>query len=93
MAQIVRSSENNFEYLEGPFVVCEITSGDYRLECELKGHHTSVLPDSTIYTYAKNRCLDLRSRHCKRIEKIADKLNQLVRHGLIILEGGWWVLK
>lgn len=88
MAQVVKYSEDNFEYKEGPFVVCDC-GGKYRIEVELKGHHTSVLPHVSIYEI---RELYENKPGLMKLEEaihICDILNLLVLEGEIIYDGVW----
>ena len=90
MAQHVRYFEDNVEFKEGPFVVVEING--FRVECELKGWHCPVMPDTTIYQFLRAHGLDA-SKHWKaeEIEKQVDFLNQKVKEGVITLrDGAWW---
>lgn len=83
MAQKVGYGENNFPYLEGPFVICILEKG--RIEVELKGHCTSVLPDLSIYKLLERTYGSTHYRSAS-LESQVDWLNEQVKLGRIFLD-------
>jgi len=76
MARTISYNDNNPPgiYDHGPFVICQ--KGDqYRIEVELKGHHTSVLPDASISKLVQ--------------EKLDINLSWFTKHSLIATVVNW----
>jgi len=78
-----------------PFVVAEVSGGCYRIEVELMGWPTTVLPDTSIYKIMEQggSCPPLWGNTWKRdvVQRVCDHLNKLVAEGRIVLNRGWWV--
>jgi len=93
MAQIVNYFADDVEIIDGPFVVCQLPYGcGYRIEVELKGHHTTVLADYTIYQYLTDCGYPFRSLKKETMEKVVDFLNYHVKTKDIVNRRGTWVL-
>ena len=91
MAQFVRYFENNVEFKEGPFVLCNPLGNGYRIEVELKGHNCPVLPDSSIYSFLERSGYNNDKTWDKAsTENKVDFLNSKVRIGVIVNENGVW---
>lgn len=93
MAKIVGFFQDHIAYSEGPFVLCSIMGGShYRLEAEMKGHHTSVFPEDSIYCLAFHEVLYIPANGTRAYsEPVVDWLNEQVRKGRIVLDGLVWV--
>lgn len=91
MAQRVGYYENNVEYKEGPFVLCQYSGNHSRIEVEYKGHRCPALPAMSIYAYLNARWGDPQEH---QMEEICDDLNRLVKEKVIVLDpqyGKTWV--
>lgn len=93
MAQVVGYYENDVTYTEGPFVIVNPLSNGWRIECELKGHHCPCLADVSIYPLMRKMGLDGKTFDKDLITRVCDELNQMVKTGEIILDGGLWIRK
>ena len=83
MAQKVGYFEDDFEFTEGPFVM--VDAGGWRIEAELTGHKTSVLPHYSIYYFLEYHGYQAhKSKDEKAIAASVDFLNEQVRQGRII---------
>jgi hypothetical protein len=80
MAQYVGYWDNHIKYKEGPFVICGgplPLASRGRIEAEVRGYHTSMVPHSSILTLIK----PLRSR--MSMPEIVDWLNAEAQAGRI----------
>jgi len=92
MAQVVGFFQDDFNYREGPFVLVRLPSGYYRLEAEMRGHHTSVFPDDSIYCLAFQEALYVPANGTRDYsEPVVNWLNAQVHKGRIVLDGLVWV--
>lgn len=91
MAQVVGYYDNDVQYTEGPFVICNALGNGWRIEAELKGHHCPVLPDASIYTAAKKFGFVGKTDDKQHAAYVCDRLNQMVREGKISLYRNVWV--
>ena len=91
MAQVVGYFDDNVEYEEGPFVLCNPLVNGWRIEVEQKGHRCPVLPDISIYKIMREGFgLEGKTFDKKEIERICDSLNQMVKEGKITLNDNVW---
>ena len=90
MTKIVKYFQDGFDYPEGPFVVCVHNSPHCRVEVELKGHKTSVLPDASIYQLMDQYKL-IHNGSKEEVSKTVDKLNLMSKNGFIVLNGRVWM--
>lgn len=91
MAQIVGYWKDNITYEEGPFVVVDVSNNNqFRIEVELKGHHCSILPDTSIYEFLRKADIDAYDR--EQCIETCDLLNQMVMEKKIVEINGFWVI-
>jgi len=92
MAQHVGYFENNVRFEEGPFVVCDLAiTAAYRIEAELVGHRCPVQVDSSVFRLLLRFGLCGNGRDRRLVDAVCDKLNELVRAGLITRPRRCWV--
>lgn len=91
MAQEIAKRVKFPEYKEGPFVLVE--DGFWRVEVELVGNHSSVLPHSSIYEFLVRNGHHVRSTEKATIVRSCDLLNIMVRRKQIKLVGRDWILE
>ena len=84
MAQKVSWYDNDVEYLEGPFVVCDM-NGKCRLEVEFKGRKCPALPIQEVINFARSKYpqWEWYGTKLSSVELLCDSLNNDFKRGLL----------
>lgn len=94
MAQVVGYMDNHVEFKEGPFVICNPLGNGWRIEVERKGHFCPVLPDASIYGLIKRMKMYAGKFVAKSdAEALCNRLNRLVKSGVITLRDNQWTAR
>ena len=94
MAQSVGYYQDDVTFSEGPFVICNPLLSGWRIEAQIVGSGTPVLPDRSIYDILSKSMYGTGKWNDRATAEAAcDWLNRLVREGKIVtrLSGGWFV--
>lgn len=93
MAQIVDYYEDDVEFTQGPFVAVRIGSSNLRVEVECKGHKCPILPDASIYEFARKRKLDMGNSNVTigHVQDTVNLLNVMVLSKQIYLHNNIYV--
>jgi len=96
MAQEVHYIDEDIEFKEGPFVICNPLGNGWRIESQHKMGNTSTLPDTSIYIWFRKTHNSPLTKFCvkEQAAQICDELNQLVKNKKALLHpDGYWFIE
>lgn len=83
--------QNDIEYAEGPFVVCDLPGQAYRIEAEMLDHHTSVYTHHSVYEVQRQLGMVGNTDNRTLVDGVCGVLNRMVTEGKIVRLGREWV--
>ena len=92
MAQVVKWWEYVDNFLEGPFVICDVHGWRimvHKKNSDQNDKYNTVLPHQNVLMLANYRSIN-RFGEKNHAAQVCDQLNQLVKSGQIVESNGQW---